>query len=195
MFTGIISNIGHIRQITPQEGSIHLLIEPHFKMQDVALGASIACNGVCLTVTDNTADTFSATASSETIAVTTLGRWQQGMEINLERALKVGDELGGHMVSGHVDGTATILSIEPVDVSYRITCEAPAQLSRYIARKGSVAIDGISLTVNDVEHHQFTMNIIPHTWHHTTLKDRKPGDLVNLEIDLLARYAERLMER
>ena len=195
MFTGIISNLGIIQQLSQQEGSLRLTINPQFALDDVAIGASIACNGVCLTVTQKTADTFDAVASGETLAITTLSGWQQGQSIHLERALKLGDELGGHMVSGHVDGTATIISIEPVDVSYRITVEAPAHLSRYIARKGSVAIDGISLTVNTVDRHRFSVNIIPHTWQHTTLKDRITGDLVNLEVDLLARYAERLMER
>jgi len=195
MFTGIISNLGIIQQLSQQEGSLHLTINPQFALDDVAIGASIACNGVCLTVTQKTADTFDAVASGETLAITTLSGWQRGQSIHLERALKLGDELGGHMVSGHVDGTAIIISIEPVDVSYRMTFEAPAHLSRYIARKGSVAIDGISLTVNTVDQHRFSVNIIPHTWQHTTLKDRITGDLVNLEVDLLARYAERLMER
>lgn len=195
MFTGIISDIGRIHQLTHEKGSIHLLIRTSYRLDDVALGASIACNGICLTVTDKTTDSFAVTASGETIAVTTLGNWRSGDDINLERALKMGDELGGHMVSGHVDGLAHITAIESTDVSHKITLKAPAALARYIARKGSVALDGISLTVNAVDGDDFTVNIIPYTWQHTNLYQRRAGDSVNLEVDMLARYAERFMGR
>lgn len=191
MFTGIITNLGRINSITREGDAAHLCIQTDDDTSSIALGASIACNGVCLTVAELGDDWFSVTASAETLATTTLGGWKQGDTLNLERALKMGDELGGHLVTGHVDSAATIVSVKPHDVSYRIKLRAPDALKRYIARKGSVALDGISLTINAVDGADFDVNIIPHTWEHTTLHDRKVGDALNLEVDLFARYIER----
>jgi riboflavin synthase len=158
------------------------------------IGASIACSGCCLTVTAQGPDWFAVDVSGESVGKTTLGTWQPGTRINLERAMRLGDELGGHMVSGHVDGVGRIVGIAPEQGSLRIRVEVPAPLHRYIAPKGSVAIDGVSLTVNEVEGATFGVNIIPHTAEHTTLGLRGPGDAVHIEIDMLARYVARLTE-
>lgn len=165
----------------------------------IAPGDSIACNGVCLTVTecmpDQEGSRFSVDVSGETLSCTTLADWQVGMPVNLEMALRMGDLLGGHLVSGHVDGLATLFSIEKVGESHILWLEAPESLQYTIAQKGSVALDGVSLTVNRVDGNRFSVNIIPHTWTHTTLGERKTGDRLNLEIDLIARYVARLHER
>ena len=194
MFTGIITDIGTIKEIA-SKGDWRLTIQTTYPTDGIALGASIACSGICLTVTDKGDDWFAVEASEETRSRTTLGTWEEGMRINLERALKLGDELGGHLVSGHVDGVATILSITPDHDSHRLTIGAPDDLQYFIAEKGSVTLDGISLTVNKVDGAQFEVNIIPHTWEHTTLHEKKAGDSLNLEIDQLARYLARLNEK
>ena len=193
MFTGIVTDLGRVRSIRT-EGDTRIEIETAYDMTAVPIGASIACSGVCLTVIDRASGWFAVQASAETVSCTTLGEWREGTPVNLERALKLGDELGGHLVSGHVDGVGTILSITPEGDSRRFLFEAPPALARFIAPKGSVAIDGISLTVNEVTGDRFGVNIIPHTWTVTNLGAAQPGDRVNLEIDLLARYVARLME-
>ena len=194
MFTGIITDIG---QLVAREGG-RFLIRCGYAADSIAIGASIACDGACLTATavgpSGTGSTFNVDVSNETLSKTTLGGWTPGRRINLERALRAGDELGGHIVAGHVDGVARIASIAPDGDSRRFTIEAPDELAGYIAPKGSVALDGISLTVNEVSGSRFGINIIPHTLTHTALGDKKPGDRVNLEVDLFARYVARLME-
>lgn len=193
MFTGIITDIGTLRALDPR-GDLRARIGCGYDMGGVALGASIACNGVCLTVVDKGADWFDVDISAETLAKTNLSAWATGARVNLERALRVGDELGGHIVSGHVDGVATIIAERNEGDSTRLTFEAPAHLARFIAPKGSVALNGTSLTVNEVEGTRFGVNLIPHTQAVTTWGDAKVGDAVNLEIDTLARYVARLAE-
>ncbi|MCI5049270.1 MAG: riboflavin synthase [Rickettsiales bacterium] len=194
MFTGIITDSGTLTHVHDEAGAKHLSIQTCYDLDDVAIGASIACNGICLTVTEKSDDNFHATASAETITKTTLGAWRAGDVINLERALRMGDELGGHLVSGHVDGIATIQSIAPIDLSYQLTINAPKALAKFIAPKGSVALNGISLTVNAVEAEHFDVNIIPHTWENTNLQTLNAGDALNIEVDLFARYIARQME-
>lgn len=194
MFTGIITDIGHIIACERSEKDTHLKLQTAFDMNTVALGASIACNGICLTVTGTGEDWFSVTASAETMRVTTLSHWQKGDAINLERSLCLGDEVGGHLVSGHVDGVATLKKIEIAGETHILTLEAPDRLLPFIALKGSVTLDGISLTVSNVSASLFTIHTVPYTWHHTNLHHRKAGDVVNLEIDMLARYVERIMQ-
>ena len=193
MFTGIITDIGRIRAIE-QRGDTRLTVETAYDTGSIDLGASVSHSGACLTVVDKGPGWFAVEASAETLARTTLGDWQEGTRINLERAMKVGDELGGHIVSGHVDGIGRVLERYEDARSWRFRFEAPEGLARYIARKGSVCIDGVSLTVNEVEGARFGVNIIPHTLSHTTLGARAVGDRVNLEVDLVARYLERLLE-
>lgn len=193
MFTGIITDIGTLRALDPR-GDLRARIGCGYDMGGVALGASIACDGVCLTVVDKSADWFDVDISAETLAKTNLSAWATGARVNLERALRVGDELGGHIVSGHVDGVATIIAERNEGDSTRLTFEAPAHLARFIAPKGSVALNGTSLTVNEVEGTRFGVNLIPHTQAVTTWGDAKVGDAVNLEIDTLARYVARLAE-
>ncbi len=196
MFTGIITAIGRVLQ-RMEAGDTQWRIACPWPPEALQTGESIACSGVCLTVTDaGTTEAgehwFAVETSAETLACTTLGQWQPGTEVNLERALAVGDRLGGHYVTGHVDGLATLQRITPEGDSHRLWLQAPRELARYIARKGSVTLDGVSLTVNEVEGMGFGVNIIPHTWQHTTLQQRKVGDVLNLEMDILARYVERL---
>lgn len=193
MFTGIITDLGRVRSIET-EGDTRIEIETTYETGLISIGASIACSGVCLTVIERALGWFAVQASAETLSCTTLGDWRAGTPVNLERALRLGDELGGHLVSGHVDGVGTILSITPEGDSRRFVFEAPPPLARFIAPKGSVAIDGISLTVNEVAGGRFGVNIIPHTWTVTNLGAARAGDRVNLEIDLIARYVARLME-
>ena len=192
MFTGIITDVGRVRSIERQ-GDTRFTIETVFDMETVPIGASIANCGVCLTVIEKGPGWFAVQASGETLSKTTLGGWREGTRVNLERAMKLGDELGGHIVSGHVDGVATVADIRPDGESVRLTFEVPANLAKYVASKGSVALDGVSLTVNEVEGARFGVNIIPHTQVATTFGDLKPGDRVNLEIDMLARYVARLV--
>lgn len=194
MFTGIITDIGTVRRIE-RRGDTRFIIATRYDMETVDIGASIACSGPCLTVVDKGPGWFAVDASAETQSKTTLGSWAVERRVNLERALKVGDELGGHIVTGHVDGCAEILSRRPEGDSLRLVFRAPAALARYIAPKGGVAIDGISLTVNEVEGDTFGINVISHTRKMTTLSDLLPGAFVNVEIDILARYIGRLQER
>ncbi len=197
MFTGIITALGTVRAISPiGEGrDMRLVIEaPWPDTASIALGASIACSGCCLTAVELGPDWFAADASAETLACTTMGTWQVGSRINLERSLKVGDELGGHIVSGHVDGVGHAVSATPENASTRWQFRVPADLSRFIAEKGSVAINGVSLTVNAVQGDTFGVNIIPHTASVTGFGTLAPGDAVNIEIDMLARYVARLAE-
>ena len=198
MFTGIVTDIGTITT-ADQRGDLRLVIQCGYDMGDVDMGASIACSGCCLTVVDKGADWFAVDASAETVSKTAGGMWTQGRRLNLERALKVGDELGGHIVTGHVDGVGEVLSVEPVGDSHKVTIAAPATLAPYIAEKGSITVDGVSLTVNSVTdtsdgRAHFTLNIIPHTWDVTTLAELAEGRAVNLEIDVLARYLKRMEE-
>ncbi|HMS19681.1 riboflavin synthase [uncultured Sphingorhabdus sp.] len=198
MFTGIVTDIGTITT-AEQRGDLRLVISCGYDMGGVDLGASIACSGCCLTVVDKGADWFAVDASAETVSKTASGMWTQGRRLNLERALKVGDELGGHIVTGHVDGVGEVLSVEPVGDSHKVTIAAPAALAPYIAEKGSITVDGVSLTVNSVidasdGHAHFTLNIIPHTWDVTTLAELAAGRVVNLEIDVLVRYLKRMEE-
>ncbi|UUX50230.1 riboflavin synthase [Nisaea acidiphila] len=193
MFTGIITHIGTVGRIE-KTGDTRMTVSAGFDMADVAIGASIACSGCCLTVVDKGEDWFAADVSAETLSKTNLSSWQEGTRINLERALKVGDELGGHIVSGHVDGPAEIVSIISEGDSHRLTLRPTPELAAFVAQKGSVALDGISLTVNEVSVTTFGVNIIQHTWNETTLSDRKPGDQLNMEVDMLARYVARLID-
>jgi riboflavin synthase len=194
MFTGIITDIGELAD----RASGSLTIRCSYAADSIAIGASISCDGACLTATEvapaGSGSLFKVDVSNETLSKTTLGDWRPGQRINLERALKAGDELGGHIVAGHVDGVARILAISPDGQSRRLTLEAPRDLARFIASKGSVALDGISLTVNEVEQNRFGINVIPHTLTHTTWSAKKPGDRVNLEVDVFARYVARAME-
>ncbi|RXF74835.1 riboflavin synthase [Hansschlegelia zhihuaiae] len=198
MFTGIISDIGEILERTDEGEIVRFRVGSAYDPATIALGASIAHDGVCLTVTaverleDGAA--FSIDAGPETIALTTAGTWRPGRRINLERALKIGDELGGHLVLGHVDGLAEIVGREDGPETVRFTFDAPAALAKFIAPKGSVALDGTSLTVNTVEGLRFSVHLIPHTLAETAWGDRQVGDRVNLEVDMMARYAARLAE-
>jgi riboflavin synthase len=193
MFTGIITDIGTVRAIA-KAGDTRFEITTAYDLDGVDMGASIACNGCCLTVIAKGPDWFAVQASGETLSKTTLGNWERGTRINLERALKLGDELGGHIVSGHVDGIGQIVAITPDGESRRFRIRVPAALARFIAPKGSVAVDGTSLTVNEVDGADFGVNIIPHTQAVTTWGDMKVGQAVNIEIDMLARYVARLAE-
>ena len=193
MFTGIITDIGTIRAVQ-KAGDTRFEINTAYDMATVDMGASIACNGCCLTVIEKGPDWFAIQASAETLSKTTLGSWGQGSRINLERPLKIGDELGGHIVSGHVDGLGGIVSIRSEGDSKRFRIRVPDALARYIAPKGSVAVDGTSLTVNEVDGNVFGVNIIPHTQAVTTWGSMAEGQAVNIEIDMLARYVARLNE-
>ena len=193
MFTGIITDIGELISLDKQ-GDWQLRIKTHWNTKDIDIGASIACSGICLTVLDRKGDYFDVSASMETVSITTLQTWQLGKKINLERALRVGDELGGHIVSGHVDGIITLSEIKPDNDSYRLKFVIDDKFKGLIASKGSVCIDGISLTVNSVTDSSFDVNIISHTWNETTIGNCVVGDVANLEIDMLARYVARLLE-
>jgi len=191
MITGIITDIGTVRSVSGN-GKTRVEITTGYDTASIAIGASIACSGPCLTVVDKGDDWFAVEASAETLSRTSLGRWVPGTRINLERALRVGDELGGHIVTGHVDAVGTVRAAAPEGASLRLTVEIPAAVAPYIASKGSVTVEGVSLTVNEVDDAAFGVNIIPHTLQETTLGGLKPGDPVNLEIDVLARYIARL---
>jgi riboflavin synthase len=193
MFTGIVQAMGHVRALTPRAGDVEIVIAaPTLGLDTVAIGDSIAVNGCCLTVTRIEGDSFAADASRETLNVTTLGAWKVGAAVNLEKALCAGQPLGGHYVSGHVDGMAVVKGRAEDARSTRMEFEVPANLARYIARKGSACVDGVSLTVNDVTATSFSVNLIPHTLSVTVLKDYQIGTRVNLEVDIIARYLERL---
>ena len=191
MFTGIITGIGHIDSIL-DAGDRTFRIGCDWDCTKIDIGASIACSGACLTVIARDIDSFDVTASAETLAVTTAGNWQVGDQINLERALKLGDELGGHFVSGHVDGLAEVRSIKNSGDSHIVWLQAPSTVARFIAAKGSVALDGVSLTVNAVDGCSFSINIIPYTWSATGWAGVAVGQKMNMEIDMLARYVARL---
>jgi len=196
MVTGIITDLGRVRAVEQAaSGDVRFAFTTRYDIGSISKGASIACSGVCLTVVDKGGDWFAVEVSGETLSRTTLGEWQIGRAVNLEQALRLGDELGGHLVSGHVDGVARIASITPEGGSLRFTFEAPPELAKFVASKGSVAIDGISLTVNEVDGARFGINGIDHTRRVTSLGESAIGGRVNLEIDLLARYVARLLER
>jgi riboflavin synthase len=200
MFTGIVTDIGEVLTVKPRADDLYRLkIACTYPRAGIADGASIACSGVCLTVVGSGEEDgrtwFAADAGAETLRLTTAGTWRHGTSINLERALKIGDELGGHLVSGHVDGLAQLVTRDDLTDMARLGFRAPAALARFIAQKGSVALDGVSLTVNDVAGETFSVLIIPHTLKVTTLGALRPGAQVNLEVDQMARYAARLMER
>ena len=192
MFTGIIAAIGRITQRTPREAGVRLTIDAGaLDLSDVALGDSIACNGVCLTVVELGPRTFAVDVSPESLACT-VGLDGDG-PLNLEKALRLADRLGGHLVSGHVDGVGEVLAFDAIGDNRHLAIRAPADLARYIARKGSIAVNGVSLTTNTVAGREFAINLIPHTLDNTTLHQLAPGAKVNLEVDLLARYAERML--
>ena len=197
MFTGIVTDIGTVRSVE-QRGDLRLVIASAYDMGTVDLGASIACSGACLTVVDKGDDWFAVDVSQETATRTAPGLWTEGARLNLERALRVGDELGGHIVIGHVDAVATVTKVDEIGGSLDITIEAPRALGGAIAPKGSISLDGVSLTVNEVEDAgettRFTVNLIPHTADHTTLGGIAPGRRLNLEIDVLARYLQRMTQ-
>jgi riboflavin synthase len=200
MFTGIITDIGEVIAVEPRgEGLARLTIACGYDPDSIGVGASIACSGVCLTVVargkEGNRGWFAVEAAAETLRLTTVGNWRRGTRINLERALKIGDELGGHMVAGHADGLAGVVTREDLTDMARFTLRAPQALTRFIAAKGSVALDGVSLTVNEVADDTFSVLIIPHTLKVTTLGSLAAGDAVNLEVDLMARYVARLMEQ
>lgn len=199
MFTGIVTAMGEVRSVKPRADNLsRITIACRYPRAELVVGASMACSGVCLTIVEaGEADGrtwFAVDAAAETLRLTTAGRWREGSKVNLERPLKLGDELGGHMVAGHVDGLATVVAREDLTDMARFVLRAPKALARFIAPKGSVALDGVSLTVNAVEGGTFSVLIIPHTLAVTTLGALKKGDDVNLEIDTMARYAARLME-
>ena len=197
MFTGIIREVGTVLA-RREAGDLHLRIGSSRPRGEIATGASIACNGICLTVIGSGSEEgrtwFEVSLSAETLAHTTASEWQPGTAVNLEPALRLGDELGGHIVSGHVDAVGEVVAVRPEGDSHRLTVRAPEGLARFIAPKGSIALDGISLTVNEVAGAEFGVNIIPHTWEATNLRGVAAGRRVNLEIDLLARYVARLKE-
>lgn len=198
MFTGIVTDIGEVLATEAGDAVTRLTIACRYDRKGIDIGASIACSGVCLTVTgtgeDDGRTLVNFDAAPETLAITTASLWRTGTRLNLERALKVGEELGGHIVAGHVDGIAVILTRDEIGDAVRFGFEAPPELARFIATKGSVCLDGVSLTVNAVDNTRFSVLLIPHTLAVTTLGDWKPGDRVNLEVDLMARYAARLAE-
>jgi riboflavin synthase len=199
MFTGIVSDLGEVRSVSARADNLHrITFFCGYKGAEIVQGASIACSGVCLTVVDSGEEGgrvwFSADAADETLRVTTVGRWRAGSKINLERPLKLGDELGGHLVAGHVDGIATVVAREDMTEMARFLLRPQTGLARFIAPKGSVAIDGVSLTVNAAEDETFSVLVIPHTLRVTTFGALRKGDDVNIEVDTMARYAARLLE-
>jgi riboflavin synthase len=197
MFTGIVTDVGTVRK-AEQHGDLRLEIETGYDLSTVALGASISCSGVCLTVVDKGDAWFAVDVSAETVSRTAVDLWREGARLNLERSLRLGDELGGHIVTGHVDAVATVVGVCPEGDSVRVGLSVPRTLGPMIAGKGSIALDGVSLTVNDVREADddathFSVNIIPHTGRHTTLNNLAPGRQLNVEIDVLARYIERML--
>jgi riboflavin synthase len=193
MFTGIISAIGKIAELEHRQGDVRISIHaPELGFEDVGLGDSIACNGVCLTAVELIDQGFIADVSVETLSLTTIEHWRVDTGINLEKAMQASDRFGGHIVSGHVDGIGEVVSLHEDARSWRFTIKAPANLAKYIAQKGSITVDGTSLTVNAVNGSEFELNIVPHTMIHTVISDYQVGSKVNLEVDLIARYLERL---
>ena len=194
MFTGIIQAVGEVARIEQRGGDIRISLNTGgLSMVDVSLGDSIAVNGVCLTVVESSGTGFVADASVETIDLTTVGQWQVGTRVNYEKSLTPSSRLGGHLVSGHVDGIGEVVERHPDARSERFSIKAPAELARYIAHKGSITVDGTSLTVNKVSGAEFELNIVPHTLEHTVFGDYQPGTKVNIEVDVIARYLERLL--
>lgn len=198
MFTGLVSDVGTIARIVDHDNLRRVRIVSHFDPAGIAMGASIACGGPCLTVVgfgpDGDGAWFEVDVAAETLARTNAAHWREGTRLNLERSLRVGDELGGHIVTGHVDGVATITAVEPFDGMSRFEIEVPGGLAKFIAEKGSVSLDGTSLTVNSVAGARLSVLLIPHTLAVTTWGERRTGDAVNIEVDLMARYAARLVE-
>lgn len=194
MFTGIVTDVGRLRAVRETNRDLRFEVETSFDLSTIDMGASISHAGCCLTIVEKGEGWFAVEISGETISLTTLGGWKEGDPINLERAARVGDELGGHIVSGHVDGVGEVVSIESEGGSHRVKVRVPRPLHRFIAPKGSITVDGVSLTVNEVEDDVFGVNLIPHTWDVTTLGRLRPGAKVNLEIDMLARYLARWRE-
>jgi riboflavin synthase len=193
MFTGIITALGRVEKIDKSRPDIRFFIAVPWDISALAMGASVSCAGCCLTVAEKSDNGFFVDVSGETLSKTNLSEWAVGAKINLERSLKLGDEMGGHLVSGHVDGLAVVESILPEGGSYRIKLRVPEELQKFIAPKGSVALDGVSLTVNEVEGNVFGINIIPHTWEATTFSEICAGDALNMEVDLLSRYVARIL--
>jgi riboflavin synthase len=193
MFTGIVTAMGRIEKIDASRADVRYVVSTPWDMATFNMGASISCSGCCLTVVEKSGKNFSVDVSRETLSKTSLGAWAEGTSINLEPSLKLGDEMGGHIVSGHVDGIAVVESITPEGGSRRIKLRVPDDLAKFIAPKGSVALDGVSLTVNEVDGSVFGINIIPHTWEATTFGTLNPGDKMNMEVDLLARYVARIL--
>ena len=194
MFTGIVTDVGRLRAVRETNRDLRFEVETSFDLSTIDMGASISHAGCCLTIVETGDNWFAVEISGETVSLTTLGAWKEGDPINLERAARVGDELGGHIVSGHVDGVGEVVSIESEGGSHRVKIRVPRPLHRFIAPKGSITVDGVSLTVNEVEDDVFGVNLIPHTWDVTTLGRLAPGAKVNLEIDMLARYLARWRE-
>jgi riboflavin synthase len=194
MFTGIVTDVGRVRSVRETNRDRRFEIETAFDLSTLDIGASVSHAGCCLTVVEKGAGWFAVEVSGETLSLTTLDGWTVGRRVNLERAARVGDELGGHIVSGHVDGIGEALSVKSEGGSYRVRIRAPRPLHRFIAPKGSITVEGVSLTVNEVEDDVFGVNLIPHTWDVTTLGELKAGSRVNLEIDMLARYLARFQE-
>ncbi|MEM6812416.1 MAG: riboflavin synthase [Pseudomonadota bacterium] len=193
MFTGIITDVGTVASVDKKRKETRFAIFTNFNLDKVDIGASIACSGCCLTVVEKYEDMFFVDVSKETLSKTNLGSWDDATRVNLEKSLKIGDELGGHIVSGHVDGLSKLIQMEAEGGSWRLTFEIPKGFEKMVAPKGSVALDGVSLTVNEVDETSFGVNIIPHTWDHTTLGRLKVGDSVHFEADMLARYVARYM--
>ena len=195
MFTGLIQGVGRLRALEPRGGDVRIHIDTgSLPFTGVAMGESIAVNGVCLTVVAFDAQSFAADASTETLALTTLGALREGQPLNLERALQAQDRLGGHLVSGHVDGVGRVLDVHEDARAQRWRFSVPKALAKYVAKKGSICVDGVSLTVNAVDAESFDVALIPHTVSHTAFAETRVGDAVNLEIDLVARYVERLLQ-
>ena len=194
MFTGIVTDVGRLRAVRETNRDLRFEVETKFDLSTIDMGASISHAGCCLTIVEKGEGWFAVEISGETLSLTTLGAWKEGDPINLERAARVGDELGGHIVSGHVDGIGEVVSVESEGGSHRVKVRVPRPLHRFIAPKGSITMDGVSLTVNEVEDDVFGVNLIPHTWDVTTLGRLQPGSKVNLEIDMLARYLARWRE-
>ena len=192
MFTGIVADLGHVKRLRRGE-ILELTIATAFDPAAIPIGASIACSGACLSVVAVEPGAFSAQVSAETLACTTIGQWREGTPVNLERALRLGDEMGGHLVLGHVDGVARIIERRPEAQSVRFAFEAPVVLMPFIAPKGSAALDGVSLTINEVSGFRFGVNIVPHTLARTNFGDARPGQAMNLEVDMIARYVARLL--
>ena len=196
MFTGIVTDVGTVRS-AEQRGGLRLTVATGYDTGTIDLGASIACSGVCLTVVDKGEDWFAVDVSGETLSRTAAGRWQEGAKLNLERSLRLGDEIGGHIVTGHVDSVAEIVGVCPDGDSARIGVSVPIEVGAMIAAKGSIALDGVSLTVNEVRETEgathFSVNIIPHTAQHTTLSNLQPAQQLNVEVDVLARYISRML--